>query len=200
MNYIYVLTQEKAIAVFANESAAFSKRMILVADEIQNIERIKEDKDERSKILFDTLMEFRYKENVEQIIIAGPRIEEIDNLGESIFGLETEDISTEISPVLNLTYSICQIGKQYFLKQYSVLNDSPICKEIQNAEMINGYGKLIELGVPRETALYIYNRVLKERKIDAYDELKLEKSVREILFEQYHNMPQWIQCQLDFLI
>lgn len=141
VNYIYVLTQEKAIAAFANESAAFSKRMILVADEIQNIERIKEDKDERSKILFDTLMEFRYKENVEQIIIAGPRIEEIDNLGESIFGLETEDISTEISPVLNLTYSICKIGKQYFLKQYSVLNDSPICKEIQNAEMINGYGK-----------------------------------------------------------
>lgn len=86
-------------------------------------------------------MEFRYKENVEQIIIAGPRIEEIDNLGESIFGLETEDISTEISPVLNLTYSICKVGKRYFLKQYSVLNDSPICKEIQNAEMINGYGK-----------------------------------------------------------
>lgn len=45
--------------------------MILVADEIQNIERIKEETDERAKILFDTLMEFRYKNNVEQIIISG---------------------------------------------------------------------------------------------------------------------------------
>ena len=116
-NYVYVMTQEKAIAAFANEEKAFSRRMILVADEIQNIERIREDKDERSKILFDTLMEFRYKENVEQIIISGPRIEEIDTLGENIFGIETEDISTTISPVLNLTYSICKIDKKYYLKQ-----------------------------------------------------------------------------------
>ena len=67
INNIYVLTQEKALAAFANEEAAFSKPLILVADEIQNIERIKDDRDERSKILFDILMEFRYKENVEEV-------------------------------------------------------------------------------------------------------------------------------------
>ena len=49
-NCIYVMTQEKAIAAFANEEKAFEKRMILVADEIQNIERIKEETDERAKI------------------------------------------------------------------------------------------------------------------------------------------------------
>ena len=38
------MTQEKAIAAFANEEKAFSRRMILVADEIQNIERIRETK------------------------------------------------------------------------------------------------------------------------------------------------------------
>lgn len=141
LNYIYVMTQEKAISAFANEERAFSKKMILVADEIQNIERIKEDTDERSKILFDTLMEFRYKDNVEQVIISGPRIEEIDKLGESIFGIETEDISTDISPVLSLTYSICKIGNKYFLKQYCMLNSEPICKEIANPEIIVGYGK-----------------------------------------------------------
>lgn len=140
-NYVYVMTQEKAIAAFANEEKAFSRRMILVADEIQNIERIREDKDERSKILFDTLMEFRYKENVEQIIISGPRIEEIDTLGENIFGIETEDISTTISPVLNLTYSICKIDKKYYLKQYCVLNSEPKSEEIKNIDVISGYGK-----------------------------------------------------------
>lgn len=81
--------QEKAIAAFSDSDKAFSKKLILVADEIQNIERIKEDKDQRSKILFDTLVEFRYKSNVEQIIISGPRIEEIDKVGKSIFGIET---------------------------------------------------------------------------------------------------------------
>lgn len=141
VNNIYVLTQEKALAAFANEETAFSKPLILVADEIQNIERIKDDKDERSKILFDILMEFRYKANIEQIIIAGPRIEEIGELGTEIFGVETENISTESSPVLNLTYSICRIGKQYYLKQYCALTDEPICELIDNPHVIFGYGK-----------------------------------------------------------
>lgn len=140
-NCIYVMTQEKAIAAFANEEKAFEKRMILVADEIQNIERIKEETDERAKILFDTLMEFRYKNNVEQIIISGPRIEDIDKLGKSIFGIETEDISTDISPVLNLTYSICKIDKKYYFKQYCMLNSNPKCEEITNSDIIYGYGK-----------------------------------------------------------
>ena len=140
VNNIYVLTQEKALAAFANEEAAFSKPLILVADEIQNIERIKDDRDERSKILFDVLMEFRYKENVEQIIIAGPRIEEIGELGTEIFGVDAENISTESSPVLNLTYSICRMGKQYYLKQYCSLTSEPICEQIDNPQVIRGYG------------------------------------------------------------
>lgn len=66
---IYIMTQEKAIAAFSDTEKAFTKRLILVADEIQNIERIREDKDQRAKVLYDTLIEFRYKDNVEQIII-----------------------------------------------------------------------------------------------------------------------------------
>lgn len=139
--HIYVLTQEKAIAAFADSEKAFSKRLILVADEIQNIERIKEEKDERSKILFDTLIEFRYKENVEQIIISGPRIEEIDKVGKSIFGIETKDHTTDISPVLNLTYSIKKIGHKFYFKQYCALTNTPIIEEIENIGIIQGYGK-----------------------------------------------------------
>jgi hypothetical protein len=138
---IYILTQEKAIAAFSNTSKAFTKKLILVADEIQNIERIKEDTDQRSKILFDTLIEFRYKENVEQIIISGPRIEDIDKVGKSIFGIETVDHTTNISPVLNLTYSIKKIDDKYFLKQYCALTEQPIIKEIENVGFIEGYGK-----------------------------------------------------------
>ena len=139
-SHIYVMTQEKAISAFSDSRKAFSKKLILVADEIQNIERIREESDERSKILFDTLVEFRYKKNVEQIIISGPRIEEIDKVGKSIFGIEAVDHTTTISPVLNLTYSIKKVEGRYFLKQYCNLNQQPIVKEIENIDMIQGYG------------------------------------------------------------
>lgn len=139
--HIYILTQEKAIAAFSESNIAFQKRLILIADEIQNIERIKEDTDQRSKILFDTLVEFRYKENVDQIIISGPRIEEIDKVGKSIFGIETKDHTTNVSPVLNLTYSIKKVYKKYYLKQYCALIDEPIMKEIKNDDIIKGYGQ-----------------------------------------------------------
>lgn len=138
---IYIMTQEKAIAAFDNSKEPFSKKLILVADEIQNIERMKEASDQRSKILFDTLMEFRYKDNVEQIVICGPRIEEIDKVGKSIFGIETIDHTTNISPVLNLTYSIKKVEQRYFFKQYCMLTQKPLIIEVENSNFIKCYGK-----------------------------------------------------------
>lgn len=140
-NNIFVLTQEKAISAFSDERNTFSKDIVLVADEIQNIERIKEDDDERSKVLFDTLNEFRYKDNVRQIIISGPRIDDIETTGKSIFGIETKDITSVDSPVLNLTYSICKEKDTYYLKQYCGLTAQPLIRPITNAEFIEGYGK-----------------------------------------------------------
>lgn len=138
---IYVMTQEKAIAALDNFDEAFSKKLILVADEIQNIERIEEDSDQRAKILFDTLMEFRYKDNVEQIVISGPRIEGIAKVGKSIFGIETIDHTTNITPVLNLTYSIKKVEQRYFFKQYCMLTQKPLVIEIENSNLIKCYGK-----------------------------------------------------------
>lgn len=139
-NNIYILTQEKAIAAFCSDKNVFSNNLILVADEIQNIERIKEDNDERAKILFDTLNEFRYKENVKQVIISGPRINDIDITGKSIFGIETESITSLDSPVLNLTYSICKSSIGYNLKQYCAITKQPLQKAITNQSSIIGYG------------------------------------------------------------
>ena len=140
-SHIFVLTQEKANSALSSDRNAFNNRLILVADEIQNIERILNHEDERAKILFDTLTDFRYKENVEQIIISGPRIQQIEKVGENIFGIETDDVITEISPVLNLTYSIKQHEGQYYFKQYCMLTDSAICEKITNSSTIVGYGK-----------------------------------------------------------
>lgn len=140
-NNIYVLTQEKAIAAFSDKRNAFLRPMVLVADEIQNIERIKEDNDERAKVLFDTLNEFRYKENVNQIIISGPRIDDIERTGKNLFGLKTKDLTTFDSPVLNLTYSVYRYQGKYYLKQYCTLTEYPIVRQIDNSTAIQGYGK-----------------------------------------------------------
>jgi len=140
-NNIFVLTQEKAISAFSDERNTFKKDIVLVADEIQNIERIKEDNDERSKVLFDTLNEFRYKNNVKQIIISGPRIDDIETTGKNIFGIQTKEITSLDSPVLNLTYSISKSENTYYLKQYCGLIDQPLVRPITNAEFIEGYGK-----------------------------------------------------------
>lgn len=141
-NTVYVITQEKAIEAFSEYADPFPKKLILVADEIQNIERMVEEHDERSKILFDSLIEFGQKNNVDQVVVSGPRIDNISDVGKCIFGEETIRHATEISPVLNLTYSIKKNGSEYFFKQYCKLNKIPIVKRIENIDMIRGYGKI----------------------------------------------------------
>lgn len=139
-SHIYVMTQEKAIAALSSDENAFCNNLILVADEIQNIERIENHEDERAKILFDVLTEFRYKKNVEQIIISGPRIQKLEEVGKSIFGIETDEIITDVSPVLNLTYSIKEQEGCFYFKQYCALTDTAITEIIEDSSTVVGYG------------------------------------------------------------
>lgn len=138
---IYIWTQEKAIsALTADSFDGLPNETILVIDEVQNIERISEDKDVRAKILFDTIQELRYASNVKQIVIAGPRINHIAQLGENLFGKNTEEVVTSNSPVLNLTYSIYQDGPVYWFKQYCGLFNIPYSQKIEHPSIIAGYG------------------------------------------------------------
>lgn len=140
VNTIFVVTQEKALFAFSNEKKKFDKKIILISDEIQNIERITNDDDLRAKILFDTLIEFKHKKNIDQIIIAGPRIENIDKLGENIFGKNTKELTTVVSPVLNLTYSIRKVNDDYYFCQYCALSEKTYKKKIENDSLIKCYG------------------------------------------------------------
>ena len=138
---IYVWTQEKAIAALSSEEfEGLPHSTVLVVDEIQNIERVVEDNDVRAKVLFDTLQELRHAENVKQIVIAGPRISGIADLGSSLFGNETTEIITKSSPVLSLTYSIHSMRGKYYFKQYCALIDEPFQLEIEDTSAIAGYG------------------------------------------------------------
>lgn len=139
---IYVLTQEKAIAAFSQSETPFEEIRLLVIDEIQNVEKVADSDDQRSKVLYDLMIELRNTSNIDHIIISGPRIIKIDKLGETIFGISSDKKETDASPVLNLTYSISKKKEKYYFNVYSDLLDDIQQIEITRNDTIQGYGKV----------------------------------------------------------
>lgn len=139
---IYVLTQEKAIAAFSQSDNPFSEVRMVVIDEIQNVEKVAEADDQRSKVLYDLIVELRNSSNIEHVVISGPKIVKIDELGKALFGTEAKKNETDASPVLNLTYSISKTSNKYYFNVYSDLLESVEKVQITNTEIIQGYGRV----------------------------------------------------------
>lgn len=141
-NKIYVLTQEKAISAFAQSNCPFDNLRMLVVDEIQNIEHVANENDQRAKILYDTLIEFRYASDPDITIISGPRVEGLKTLGIEIFNDESAvEEKTKDSPVASFTYAVSSNSNSYIFNQYSNIIDSPNKIKITNPSIIKGYGK-----------------------------------------------------------
>ena len=64
-----MFTQEKAISAFSQSESPFNDIRALVVDEVQNIERVANDDDQRAKTLYDFLIDFRLDNNPDKIII-----------------------------------------------------------------------------------------------------------------------------------
>ncbi|PKL35155.1 MAG: hypothetical protein CVV44_22510 [Spirochaetae bacterium HGW-Spirochaetae-1] len=139
---IYILTQEKAISAFSQSDEPYNNIRVLIVDEIQNLERVANENDQRAKTLYDTLIELRFTCKPDITIISGPRINGLKELGINIFNeIEAEDEETRDSPVASFTYSISKEGKAFYLKQYSVLLKEPKKLKINNDSIIIGYGR-----------------------------------------------------------
>lgn len=139
-NFIYVVTQERAIILFSEQGVAYLD--LLVVDEVQNLEKVANEGENRPKILYDVLMDVRNDVEVKKIILSGPRLRNIGNLGFSIFGETSAEKTTDAPPVLSLTYSISQQKSKHFLNQYSAIFDVPIQLEIKNDKIIQGLGQV----------------------------------------------------------
>ena len=139
---IYVLTQEKAIAAFSQSEKPFQNVRLLVIDEIQNVERVDDSDDQRAKVLYDLIIEMRNNITIDHIIISGPRIINIDSLGNALFGVVSEKKETDASPVLNLTYSVNRKADKFFFSVHTDLINDVQSLEIENIENIEGYGKV----------------------------------------------------------
>ena len=138
---IYVLTQEKAIAAFERSDSPFENVRLLVVDEIQNLEKVSNDDDQRSKVLYDAIIDFRHSCKADLTVIAGPRVESLKTLAIDVFGEEiSEEIKTKDSPVFSLTYAIEKHNGKYFFNQYCDLLTKPHSLLIENKKEICGYG------------------------------------------------------------
>lgn len=141
-NKIYVLTPERAISAYSEEDKPFGNVNTFIVDEIQNIERIENKKDERAKILFDSLVELSFSYSPNLIIFSGPRVSGLKDMGFDIFEEEnTIEIQTNSSPVASFTYSIFKKGKKYYFKQYTQIYNQSSSIEIENTDFIKIGGK-----------------------------------------------------------
>ena len=115
---------------------------MLIVDEIQNIEKVANEDDQRAKTLYDTLIEFRYSSNPDVTVMSGPRVEGLKNLGVEIFNEKSAiEEKTKDSPVASFTYAISKKGNSYFFNQYSDILDAPNKLKITDNTLIKGYGK-----------------------------------------------------------
>lgn len=136
--FVYVLTQERAISIFSQENICDLD--LLIVDEIQNIERVESEGNDRAKILYDVLMDIRTDIDVKKIILSGPRLKNIGGLSFDIFGEISEEKKTDVPPVLNLTYSVSKDDNLFYINQYSSFSTKPISITIENTDFIKGIG------------------------------------------------------------
>ena len=142
INKIFVLTQEKAISAFSQSDYPYKDISVLVVDEIQNIENVADEGEQRAKTLYDTLIELRHTCNPDLTIISGARVHGLEQLGWEIFNKkQVDEEKTKDSPVASFTYSISKSESNYFFNQYTDILEDPNRIPIVNDQFIRGYGR-----------------------------------------------------------
>lgn len=122
---IFVLTQERAISALEQNRETRPLIRILIIDEIQNIERVANEGNERAKDLTEVIQDLEYFVRPEKIIVAGPRVKRMDKLVVKMFGESAVPITDELPAVLNMTYAFSMNKKTPVLKQYTGIRNHP---------------------------------------------------------------------------
>lgn len=139
-NCIYVLTQERALP--GTESGRPVQNIgFLVVDEIQNLERVQDDGDLRAKVLFDALRELRELSPSAKIVLSGPRVNNVGDLGRQIFGVRGAEVATSQSPVANITYGVSSRKGVLYLNQYTEFHPKGLSLPLDNVECVKGLGQ-----------------------------------------------------------
>lgn len=117
---IYVLTQERAASALNHPDADLQNIRLLIIDEIQNIEKVANEGDERAQILLDVIQTFKNDLNPEKIILSGPRLENVEELVKKWFGEDGRSVSETLPAVVNITYSFLPKPRKLLFQQYII--------------------------------------------------------------------------------
>ncbi|MFB3226643.1 DEAD/DEAH box helicase [Exiguobacterium sp. PHA03] len=133
--HIFILTQERLSTGLNGKNNFLEELDLAVFDEIQNIERANLEDDERAKRLYESILTLRDEFNPHKIIISGPRISNISVLTKQLFGQKAVALSTNVPPVVNITYSFSYKNKKLILNQYNYITESQQSIELNNEYM-----------------------------------------------------------------
>lgn len=158
-NAIYVLTQERGLAAFTQDKEPFKNLRLLIIDEIQNIERVSNESEERAHILYDLIKEFDNNTRPEKVIISGPRINNIQKLVTDLFGRAGKSVSSESPPVVNITYTFSKENQKIYFNQYSTINSKPVSIPVERVENICGFGQTQYTPKFHNYLIYITNKL-----------------------------------------
>lgn len=122
---VYVMTQERALSALKANDFVEGSLDVLIVDEVQNIERISSEGDERSKDLYNLIHILENDIKPKLAVISGPRVKNIDGVASSLFNTEAVSLKADLPPVINLTYSFAKNGDTITLNQYYSENDYP---------------------------------------------------------------------------
>lgn len=136
-NTLFVLTQERAILAIDRGLLAQNLE-ILVIDEVQNLEKVSDDDETRSKILFDFLHDVREMRSANKIILSGPRLENIGLVGEAVFDTDFAEERALESPVASITYAVEQRGSEFYLNQFRNSLSEKSSLKIEDIERVQG--------------------------------------------------------------
>lgn len=138
---VFVMTQERALPQhIQGVDGNFS---LMVIDEVQNLERFSEDQDLRAKILLDSITELYEKSAESKVVLSGPRVSKLRELGETLFGICAEEVETSQAPVASLTYAISKDKRGVLLTQYSEFNRAGRPLRAAQGVVVPGFGGAI---------------------------------------------------------
>jgi hypothetical protein len=121
---VYVLTQERAASSLVS-NISWPQLDLLIVDEIQNIERVSSDDEERARILYNALQDFLFNVKPTRVVISGPRLTELNELAVSLLGRGAKALTAELPPVVSLTYTFRKQGRRVHLRQYTAVRSYP---------------------------------------------------------------------------
>jgi predicted transcriptional regulator len=60
--------------------------------------------------------------------------------------------------------------------------------------------RMIEMGVPRETSIYLAEKLLNKYTPNVKAEDDIESIIKNVIKKNFSSLPYWIQVQLEFMI